>query len=151
MHCYSHHMTVHDDGLSRPQIDGMARSGHLKDSYAFFMEHGIEHEEAWSAILSGRRKFDDMELAEMVLNEMKELFHSDSNRMGSAAVTLSHIYAKRGEFEKLKMIRKEMEEKGWRQRLGKSTIEIDAELHSFTAGMKLEERYEIEVDALCDR
>jgi len=73
-------------------VDCMARKGCLEETYTHLMEHAIIFEEAWSSLLAACRKHDNMEVAEKVLDRMKNL-NIDSERMGSACTTMSHIYA----------------------------------------------------------
>eukprot|EP01083_Nonionella_stella_P122369 368145_1 len=132
-------------------VDCMARSGALTETYSFLQEHSIGDAEAWSSLLSGCRKYDDEQLAEKVLREMKSRFGEDTLRMGAAAVTMSHIYAKHGAYDKLKQVREEMLANGWRQRLAKSTVDIHGKLHAFTAGMMVNKEIRRKMKTICDR
>ncbi|CAA6664085.1 unnamed protein product [Spirodela intermedia] len=84
---------------------------------------------AWGALLHACRIYGEVELGKLVAEKLMVLDPSDSG----IYMLLSNLCAVRGEWEGVKMARRRMREGGIRKAPGRSSIEVDGELHEFFA------------------
>eukprot|EP01083_Nonionella_stella_P001888 5427_1 len=148
-------------------VDCFARSGRLKQGHELLIQYEqhcgavIENpnDGQWMALLSGCNKYNDKAMADMVYNQMKTRYFTDTNQwkshMASASILLSNIYAFHGEYDRVECIRNEMKTNDWHKHKEKavSEIEIDATIHQFIAGdwYQKDERYECIAHKLNDK
>lgn len=84
---------------------------------------------AWGALLHACRIHGEVELGKLVAEKLMVLDPSDSG----IYMLLSNLCAVRGEWEGVKMARRRMREGGIKKAPGRSSIEVDGELHGFFA------------------
>ena len=79
-------------------IDGYCKKGLLNDAYNLLLKYNHDNKNKtdiimWLALLNGCSKFKNIQLGEKVYNTMKDKFDENDDKMISAFVLLSNMYA----------------------------------------------------------
>merc|ERR1719242_2745553 len=125
-----------DHHLLTTIVDGMARKGMLNEARQFIADSNSKCTALLVVLLSGCRKFNNLEIGQSVFEELRKRADLSQNDKASAALMMSHIFAANGHFEKMKKIRKWLNKMGPnKDRIeGVSEIEIFGVFHTFKAG-----------------
>ncbi|XP_072960080.1 pentatricopeptide repeat-containing protein At3g22690-like [Typha angustifolia] len=113
-------------------VDLLGRAGHLQEAVEFIASLSYKVKaDVWGALLAACRIHGDVELGQVACRKILELepLHD------GAHVLMSNIYADAGYWNETKAMRRKMEDKGIKKEVGRSWIEVDGVIHSFTAGI----------------
>ncbi|XP_072983426.1 pentatricopeptide repeat-containing protein At3g22690-like [Typha latifolia] len=113
-------------------VDLLGRAGRLKEAVEFIASLSYKVKaDVWGALLGACRIHGDVELGQVACRKILELepLHD------GAHVLMSNIYADAGHWNETKAMRRKMEDKGIKKEVGRSWIEVDGVVHSFTAGI----------------
>ncbi|KAL5741321.1 hypothetical protein ACOSP7_028053 [Xanthoceras sorbifolium] len=120
-------------------IDLLGRGGRLKE--AFKLVHSMPVEPnviIWGTLLGACRMHNAVELAEKVHDHLVKLEPSDPGNYSM----LSNIFAAAGDWDSVANVRVKMRSTGVQKPSGASSIEVDNEVHEFTALDKLHPKSE---------
>ncbi|KAF8403143.1 hypothetical protein HHK36_011240 [Tetracentron sinense] len=114
-------------------VDLLGRAGHLDQAYQFITEMPIKPDVViWGALLGACKTHREFELGVYAANRILEL---DPQHSGGF-VFLSNAYARSGDWDGVKKVRRMMEISGMKKTPGKSWIEVNNVVHQFFAGDK---------------
>ncbi|CAM8904498.1 unnamed protein product [Rhodiola kirilowii] len=120
-------------------VDLLSRSGRLSEAEQFILSMPIEPDASiWGALLSACRKSTDTGIAERV---SERIISINSNDAGYH-VLVSNVYASLGKWDKVKRVRKSIQDKGLEKDPGCSWIELHNKVYVFGAGTNVFEQYE---------
>ncbi|KAL6504037.1 hypothetical protein OROGR_025960 [Orobanche gracilis] len=112
-------------------IDVLCRRGHFSQAEELLAEMPFKPDEIiWSSVLNSCRIHKNQEFAKKAAHE---LFNLDVLRDAAAYVTMSNIHAEAGDWEDMAKVKKSMRERGVRKVPAYSWVEIDREVHVFSA------------------
>lgn len=111
-------------------MDALGRAGRLEEAEQVMQQVENPDIVVWRTFLGSCRVHGDQERAERILQRAKAMAMG-ANRDAPTLVLLSNIYAANGEWEKVRAVRDRMRKEGIRKEPGRSSIEIDGEVHSF--------------------
>ncbi|KAH7554530.1 hypothetical protein JRO89_XS12G0231600 [Xanthoceras sorbifolium] len=120
-------------------IDLLGRGGRLKE--AFKLVHSMPVEPnviIWGTLLGACRMHNAVELAEKVHDHLVKLEPSDPGNYSM----LSNIFAAAGDWDSVANVRVKMRSTGVQKPSGATSIEVDNEVHEFTALDKLHPKSE---------
>uniref|UniRef100_A0A7N1A0T5 DYW domain-containing protein n=1 Tax=Kalanchoe fedtschenkoi TaxID=63787 RepID=A0A7N1A0T5_KALFE len=120
-------------------VDLLSRSGRLSEAEQFILSMPIEPDASiWGALLSACRRSTDTSIAERV---SERIISINSNDTGYH-VLVSNIYASLGRWDKVKTVRKSIQDKGLEKDPGCSWIEIQNKVYVFGVGTNVFAQYE---------
>ncbi|KAL5728449.1 Pentatricopeptide repeat-containing protein [Ranunculus cassubicifolius] len=113
-------------------VDLLGRAGQLDEAYKLIttMPSDSDKVGAWSSLLGACRIHTNVELGEISAQNLIAL----EPHVSSHYVLLSNIYSAAGLWTKATEVRKKMKEMGIKKEPGCSWIELQDEVHKFTAG-----------------
>ncbi|KAH0468658.1 hypothetical protein IEQ34_001890 [Dendrobium chrysotoxum] len=112
-------------------VDLLSRSGHLEEAVELVNSMPMKaNDVVWRALLGASRTHGNIEVAEFAARHLNELVPGDS----SAYVLLANIYGYKGQFGNAHNLWKIMKEKEVLKNTACSYIELQCQLHEFTAG-----------------
>lgn len=112
-------------------VDLLGRAGRLDEAKSVIDSMPVEPDAiVWRALLGACRVFSNMELAQTVSRRLIEL---EPMNIGNF-ILLSNIHAAAGNWDDVRNLRKQINEKGLRKIPGTSWIVIKNQVHSFTVG-----------------
>ncbi|KAL3650061.1 hypothetical protein CASFOL_006464 [Castilleja foliolosa] len=121
-------------------VDVLCRRGRFDEAEDLMGRMPFEPDEImWSSILNSCRIHKNLEFAKKAASE---LFSIGSLRDGASYVTLSNIHAEAGEWEDMARVKKAMRERGVRKVPAYSWVEVEREVHVFSANDKSHPLYE---------
>ncbi|CAM0911164.1 unnamed protein product [Alopecurus aequalis] len=101
-------------------VDLLGRSGKLDEAFELIMQMPIQpHASVWGALLLACRLHNNVELGEIVASKCFELAPGDSGYY----ILLGNIYAQTNKWDKVKRLRKTMEERGLSKMPGSSWVQ----------------------------
>ncbi|PIA62936.1 hypothetical protein AQUCO_00200745v1 [Aquilegia coerulea] len=110
-------------------IDLLGRVGYLKEAFELVKSMPMEPNAIiWGTLLGACRMHNDVELAEVAINQLIQLNPSDANNY----TVLSNIYASIGQWDNFAKVRLQMKGTSTPKKAGASSIEVDNEVHEFT-------------------
>ncbi|XP_047333978.1 pentatricopeptide repeat-containing protein At3g57430, chloroplastic [Impatiens glandulifera] len=110
-------------------VDLLGRAGRLQEAHSLVMSIPCETAGAWSSLLGGCRIHGNVEIGEIAAHRLLQM----EPEVASHYVLLANIYSSNGLWDKATEVRKKMKELGVRKEPGCSWIELDDEVHKFTA------------------
>ncbi|GMH27610.1 hypothetical protein Nepgr_029453 [Nepenthes gracilis] len=112
-------------------VDLYGRAGHLDKALDVINNMPMKpHAGAWGALLNACRMYRNKELGELASRKIVEL----GARNHGAYVQLSNIYAESRDWDRATIMRETMKAKYVRKIPGCSLIDVDGEVHEFSAG-----------------
>jgi pentatricopeptide repeat protein len=112
-------------------VDLLGRAGHLDEAEDFVNKMPLSPGGAtWGAVLGACRLHGNVKLAERAAEFCFKLEPQNS----AVYMSLSHVYATAGLWNKATSLRKLMKERGIRKEAGRSWIEVANKTHSFRSG-----------------
>ncbi|XP_057955921.1 pentatricopeptide repeat-containing protein At5g56310 [Malania oleifera] len=112
-------------------IDLLGRAGYLRKALELVRVMPFEANGAiWGSLLAASRIYGNAELAEHALQHLAKVEPYN----GGNYMLLSNIYAARGWWTEVGVVRKEMRDKGIKKTPGGSFIEVNNKVHEFIAG-----------------
>ncbi|XP_050204104.1 pentatricopeptide repeat-containing protein At2g29760, chloroplastic [Mercurialis annua] len=112
-------------------VDILGRGGFLGEAIEVIEKMPIAPSASvWGALLGGCRIHGNVELAEMACSRLLDL---DPSNHG-AYVLLSNIYAKKGNWDHVSILRQRMRDHGIKKETGCSSIEVNGAIHEFLVG-----------------
>ncbi|XP_058096348.1 pentatricopeptide repeat-containing protein DOT4, chloroplastic-like [Magnolia sinica] len=128
-------------------VDLLGRAGMTHEAYEFICRMPYEAgSSVWAALLGACRVWRDPKLGEIAARRLLELEPDSSG----SYVALANIYAARGRWADVDMIRELMDSRQIRKDPGYSWIEIDNQMHKFKAGETIHTRIQ-EIRSTCER
>ncbi|CAL5380815.1 unnamed protein product [Camellia sinensis] len=127
-------------------VDLLSRSGLLAEAEEFILSMPLKPDASiWGTLLSGCRASGNVKVAERASQHIIEL-NSDNT---GYYVLVSNVYAALGKWDKVRMIRKSLRNKGLKKDPGCSWMEIRNKVYVFGTGDRFFEQYE-EVNRLLE-
>lgn len=115
-------------------VDLLARTGRLREAYDLARSMPVPpHAGVWGALLGACRIHAEVELAERAIERLLDLDLDDDGGGGYLAI-MCNIYADAGRWADAARVRELMRKKGVVKAAGRSSVEIDGEVHEFAAG-----------------
>lgn len=112
-------------------VDLLGRAGYLNQAYDLIMNMPFSPDDrVWGSLLGSCRSHGDERLAEHVANHIFEL---DSSSIGYR-VLLSNLYEDFGKWNEVEKHRSKIKEMGLKKSPGCSWIDVNNQIHVFTAG-----------------
>ena len=111
-------------------IDLLGRGGHLEEAFQLVRSMPMEPNEiVLGTLLGACRMHNDVDLAKAVCEHLFELAPLDPGNFN----LLSNIYAQAGDWVNVASVRWQMKNTGSQKPSGASSIEVEEEVHEFTA------------------
>ncbi|OWM64551.1 hypothetical protein CDL15_Pgr020518 [Punica granatum] len=111
-------------------VDLLGRGGRLKEAFGLIQSMPVEPNAViWGTLLGACRVHNDSEMAAEVLDRLVKLEKSDSGNFS----TLSNISSAAGDWDGAASARFQMRSSGIKKPPGASSIDVDDEIHEFTA------------------
>ncbi|XP_015580476.2 pentatricopeptide repeat-containing protein At1g20230 [Ricinus communis] len=112
-------------------VNLLGRAGRLQEAYSMIKQMPFEPDACvWGALLSSCRVHNNVSLGEIAA---KKLFELEPRNPGNY-ILLSNIYASKGMWAEVDMLRDKMKSRGLRKNPGCSWIEIKSQVHMLLAG-----------------
>ncbi|XP_020578844.1 pentatricopeptide repeat-containing protein At2g45350, chloroplastic isoform X1 [Phalaenopsis equestris] len=112
-------------------VDLLSRSGRLEEAVELVRNMPVKaNDVVWRALLGASRTHGNIEVAKLAARHLIELVPNDS----SAYVLLANIYGDKGRFGSVQNVWRIMKENEVLKNTACSYIELQCELHQFTAG-----------------
>ncbi|KAK8916229.1 Pentatricopeptide repeat-containing protein [Platanthera zijinensis] len=112
-------------------VDLLSRSGNLEEAVELVNNMPVRaNDVVWRSLLAASRTHESIEVAELAAWNLIELVPKDS----SAYILLANIYGYKGQFGSSQNMWKIMNERGVLKNTACSFIEMQRQLHEFTAG-----------------
>ncbi|CAF0925904.1 unnamed protein product [Adineta steineri] len=124
------------DKIYTTMVDCLSRSSLFEEALKLIDHYESGHSPSPTmlmSLLSAARNRKNKELSEKIFNRIKENFPELKNRLISASILLSNVYASVGEIEKSSNIRNKLYQQGLRKIIGLSFTEIDGKIFKFRA------------------
>lgn len=116
-------------------VDLLCRAGKLREAYQLIRRMPMEPlASVWGALLSGCRIHNNVDLAELAVNELVLLENEDKTGQDGVYVQLSNIYLAARKTEDAIRIRKMIGDRGIRKTPDCSIIEVDGRVNEFVSG-----------------
>ncbi|KAL4199125.1 hypothetical protein AMTRI_Chr03g143300 [Amborella trichopoda] len=111
-------------------VDMLGRAGRVREAYEFVENMGTEADvRIWGSLLGACKIHGELELGKVVA---KRLFEVEKGLVGYH-VLLSNMYASKGRWESVDMVRRGIKEMGLKKEPGCSWIEVGGCVHLFVA------------------
>ncbi|CAM8966830.1 unnamed protein product [Rhodiola kirilowii] len=112
-------------------VDLLCRTGILDDAYALVETmHITPNPVIWRTLLGGCKKRGNLDLGETV---SRKLLEGEPNNAENY-ILLAGLYASASQWEKVKLVRKDMQDRGLKPVPGRSSIEVSGFVHEFVMG-----------------
>ncbi|XP_047334489.1 pentatricopeptide repeat-containing protein At3g29230-like [Impatiens glandulifera] len=112
-------------------VDLLGRAGRLMDCFRLVNDDMPMDANAiiWSTLLAACRQYNDVELAKIVEGRLRKLEMKEDGNFSM----MSNIYAAAGDWDGVAVVRTQMKNMVFDKVSGASSIELDEEVHEFTA------------------
>lgn len=112
-------------------VDLLCRTGVLDEAYALIKTmHITPNPVIWRTLLSGCKKRGNVDLGETVSRKLLEMEPDNAENY----ILVAGLYSSVFQWEKVKHIRKDMQDRGVKPEPGCSSTEIDGVVHKFVTG-----------------
>ncbi|CAM8960901.1 unnamed protein product [Rhodiola kirilowii] len=112
-------------------VDLLCRTGILDEAYALVETmHITPNPVIWRTLLGGCKKRGNLDLGETV---SRKLLEGEPNNAENY-ILLAGLYASASQWEKVKLVRKDMQDRGLKPVPGRSSIEVSGFVHEFVMG-----------------
>ncbi|KAL6127680.1 hypothetical protein ACLB2K_071043 [Fragaria x ananassa] len=116
-------------------IDLLCKAGRLSDAFEVIRRMPTKPlASVWGALLSGCRIHNNVDLAEIAVEQLLQVANDDRGEEVGAYVQLSNIYLGARRSEDALRIRKMIGEKGIKKTPGCSMLEVDGKVNEFVSG-----------------
>ncbi|XP_004304947.1 PREDICTED: pentatricopeptide repeat-containing protein At3g28660-like [Fragaria vesca subsp. vesca] len=116
-------------------IDLLCKAGRLSDAFELIRRMPMKPlASVWGALLSGCRIHNNVDLAEIAVEQLLQVANDDRGEEVGAYVQLSNIYLGAQRSEDALRIRKMIGEKGIKKTPGCSMLEVDGKVNEFVSG-----------------
>ncbi|CAF1478225.1 unnamed protein product [Adineta steineri] len=124
------------DKIYTTMVDCLSRSSLFEEALKLIDHYESDHSPSPTmlmSLLSAARNRKNKELSEKIFNRIKGNFPELKNRLISASILLSNVYASIGEIKKSSNIRNKLYQQGLRKISGLSFTEINGKIFKFRA------------------
>lgn len=131
----AHHELIPRKEHYASMVDLLCRSGRFDEAEKLIEEMPFEPDEIiWSSVLNSCRIHMNQELAKKAADN---IFKMEQLRNGACFVTMSNIYAAKGEWDNVGKVKKAMRDRGVQKVPACSWVEVNNKIHIFSANDKM--------------